>query len=127
MTISKKVANSFLKVAAVAAAFTPSVASAGCTATVQGGADCARGTLSNNPLTSTLSNIINVMIFVTGIIAVIFIIVGGLRYITSQGDEKGVQSSKNTILYAVVGLIVAILAYAIVNFVLAGISSGGAS
>jgi hypothetical protein len=45
------------------------------------------------------------------------LIVGGLRYITSNGDAQGATSAKNTILYAIIGLIVAILAYAIINFV----------
>ena len=44
------------------------------------------------------------------------IVVGGIRYATSQGDQSGVQAAKNTILYAVIGLIVAIAAYAIVDF-----------
>ena len=45
------------------------------------------------------------------------IIIGGFRYVTSQGDQTQMQSAKNTILYAVIGLIVAIAAYAIVSFV----------
>ena len=50
-------------------------------------------------------------------ISVIMIIIGGFRYATSQGDQTQMQSAKNTILYAVIGLIVAIAAYAIVSFV----------
>jgi hypothetical protein len=47
------------------------------------------------------------------------IIVGGLRYVLSAGDPKNTQAAKDTILYAVIGVVVALLAYAIVNFVLA--------
>ena len=48
----------------------------------------------------------------------IMLIIGGFRYVVSQGDQQQVQSAKNTILYAVVGIVVAILAYAAVNFVI---------
>ena len=62
--------------------------------------------------------ITNVMLFIIGAIAVIMLIIGGLRYTISGGDQAAITSAKNTILYAIVGIIVAILAYAIVNFVL---------
>ncbi len=125
MALTQKITNRALKVAAVAATFTPVVAhGAACDATVQGGAECARGSLTFDPLTSQVTNIVNTLIFAAGIIAVIFIIVGGVRYITSQGDEKGVEGAKNTILYAVIGLVVVVLAFAIVNFVLQGVATG---
>lgn len=65
-----------------------------------------------------IQDIVNLMLFILGAIAVIMIVIGGIRYTTSNGDSSAITSAKNTILYAVVGLIVAILAYAIVNFVL---------
>jgi hypothetical protein len=68
-------------------------------------------------LSGSVTQIINLMLFLIGAIAVIVIIIGGIRYTTSSGDQGAVQSAKNTIMYAVIGLIVAILAYAIVNFV----------
>lgn len=68
-------------------------------------------------LNASVTQIINLMLFLIGVISVIVIIIGGIRYTTSAGDQGAVQSAKNTILYAVIGLIVAILAYAIVNFV----------
>jgi hypothetical protein len=67
--------------------------------------------------TNLLESIINILLFIIGAIAVIMIIIGGIKYTTSNGDQAQVTSAKNTILYAVVGLIVAIMAYAIVNFV----------
>ena len=67
---------------------------------------------------SLWTNIINTIVFLVGSVAVIMIIVGGLRYVLSGGDSGSVNNAKNTILYAVVGLIVAAMAYAIVNFVL---------
>ncbi|HSW81723.1 MAG TPA: pilin [Candidatus Saccharimonas sp.] len=67
---------------------------------------------------SVIGVIANTLTFVTGAIAVVMIVVGGIRYVTSGGEEKSIKAAKNTILYAIVGLIVAIAAYAIVNFVL---------
>ena len=64
------------------------------------------------------STISNVLLFIVGAIAVIMIVIGGLRYVISGGDSSQVQAAKNTILYAIIGIIVAILAYAAVNFVL---------
>lgn len=66
---------------------------------------------------------------IAGIAAVIVIIIGGIRYATSNGDSSGMQAAKNTILYAVVGLIVVIMAAAITAFVInsvGGDSGGGA-
>lgn len=76
----------------------------------------------NNPgtqptLQDRIKTITNILMFVLGAIAVIVIVIGGIRYATSGGDQTQVTSAKNTILYAVVGIVVAILAYAIVNFV----------
>lgn len=62
--------------------------------------------------------ITNVLLFLIGAIAVIMLIIGGIRYTISGGDSTAVTSAKNTILYAVIGIIVALLAFAIVNFVL---------
>jgi hypothetical protein len=64
-----------------------------------------------------LSSITDLLLFIVGAIAVIVIIVGGVRYVTSGGDQTAVTSAKNTILYAVIGLVVAFMAYAIVKFV----------
>ncbi len=69
-------------------------------------------------LQRNIKTITNVLLFILGAIAVIMIIIGGIRYATSNGDASSTKAAKDTILYAVVGLIVAILAYAIVSFVL---------
>ncbi len=65
-----------------------------------------------------IKTIVNMMLFILGAIAVIMIIIGGIRYATSNGDASNIKAAKDIVLYAVVGLVVAILAYAIVNFVL---------
>jgi len=72
----------------------------------------------NTDLGGLIRNIINILLYLIGAIAVIMIIIGGIRYTTSNGDASNTKSAKDTILYAVVGLVVAILAFAIVNFVL---------
>jgi ABC-type Na+ efflux pump permease subunit len=64
-----------------------------------------------------IKTIVNVLLFIIGLISVIMIIVGGFMYTTSAGDSGQVTKAKNTILFAVVGLVVAFLAFAIVNYV----------
>ena len=69
-------------------------------------------------LPKLIQDVVNVLLYVIGAVAVIMIVIGGIRYTTSNGDSSQITSAKNTILYAVVGLVVAMLAYAIVNFVI---------
>lgn len=64
-----------------------------------------------------VSTVVNILLFIIGTVSVIMIILGGLRYVLSNGDSTQITNAKNTILYAVIGLVVALLAYAIVNFV----------
>lgn len=75
------------------------------------------GSSTSADLPALIQNIINVLLFITGAVAVIMIILGAIRYITSNGDQADVKAAKDTIMYSVIGLIVAILAFAIVNFV----------
>lgn len=70
--------------------------------------------------------VLNLVYIVAGIVAVIIIIIGGIRYASSNGDSNGVQSAKNTIMYAVIGLVVVIIAAAITNFVIELVARGGA-
>ena len=65
-----------------------------------------------------IKRVVNILLFVVGAVAVIMIVIGGLRYVLSGGDSQSVTNARNSILYAVVGLVIALLAYAIVNFVL---------
>ena len=65
-----------------------------------------------------IKRIINLLSVIVGVVAVIMIIVGGLRYITSGGSDTSVTSAKNTILYAIIGLIIVALAQILVRFVL---------
>ena len=85
--------------------------------------------VSNPQAESSVNNIITLVInlfsVIVGIIAVIMIIVGGVKYITSGGESSNVSGAKNTILYAVVGLIIVALAQVIVRFVLSKVASTG--
>lgn len=66
----------------------------------------------------------NILIFIIGAIAVIMLIVGGIRYTLSQGDQSAITSAKNTILYAIIGIVVAVLAFGAVNFVTSQLPTG---
>lgn len=65
----------------------------------------------------TIQQLTDVLMFIVGAIAVLMIIIGGVRYVLSAGDQTALTSAKNTILYSVIGLIVAFTAYAIVRFI----------
>ena len=95
--------------------------------TIQNGADSAQGADQTADLfgsSGVFKTITNTLLFILGAISVIMIIIGGLRYVVSGGDSSAVNSAKNTILYAIVGVIVAILAYAIINFVIGSFTNG---
>jgi cytochrome bd-type quinol oxidase subunit 2 len=89
-------------------------------------ADCdveGQGQEAATNVSTLLARVINIFSIVVGVIAVIMIIIGGLKYITSGGDSGNVSSAKNTIIYALVGLVIVALAQFIVRFVL-GQASG---
>lgn len=91
------------------------------TSPAQAGAEVARADGMPAELigkTGVFTQITNTVLFAVGIISVVMLIYGGLRYVLSGGDSKKVTDAKNTILYAIIGLIISILAYAIVNFVI---------
>ncbi|MEK9195823.1 MAG: pilin [Patescibacteria group bacterium] len=84
-----------------------------------GSANCAETTKdSSQKLDKLVSDIVNIFSVIVGVVAVIMIIYGGFRYITSGGDSGNVTNAKNTILYALVGLVIVALAQFIVKFVL---------
>jgi hypothetical protein len=79
------------------------------------GSVCAGG--GQNDLLAFISRVISALLILVGAISVIAIIVGGLKYITANGDASAITQAKNTLIYAVVGLIVSLASYAIVGFV----------
>lgn len=82
------------------------------------GAQVAGGTCTGGELTTRITNIINALFFIIGALAVIVLLYGAVRYITSTGDSARIAAAKNTIIYAIAGLVIAILAPAIVGFVI---------
>ncbi|MBR2803183.1 hypothetical protein IKE19_01205 [Candidatus Saccharibacteria bacterium] len=76
---------------------------------------------NDGDLVTIITGIINAIIAVLGIVAVVVIILGGVSYMTSSGDAAKVKKAKDTILYGVIGLVVCVLAFAIVNFVILNI------
>ena len=105
---------------------TLAVAPASAQGSIQEGLD--RGTRAVDPegadadaedrVNQIITTVINIFSLVVGVISVIMIIIGGLKYITSGGDSGNVTGAKNTILYAIIGLVVVALAQIIVRFVL---------
>ncbi len=92
---------------------------------VQDGAEAARADGMPYNLIGpegVFTQVTNTVLYIVGIVSVIMLIYGGLRYVISGGDSKKVTDAKNTILYAIIGLIISILAFAIVNFVINAIT-----
>jgi magnesium-transporting ATPase (P-type) len=134
--MTQRIKNLLLSVAAVLFTAVPLLAPASASAVVNGqvtGGVCSGAqtlNISDNTtvvcgaddttttFNSILTKIINIFSVIVGVIAVVMIIVGGLKYITSGGDSTKVGGAKNTILYALIGLVIVALAQVIVKFVL---------
>jgi hypothetical protein len=116
----KKVKLAIVSLAALVgmAVLTPVYVNAAPEDEIKKGVTSVGGAGSGADLGGQIKIVVNILLFILGAIAVIMIVVGGIRYTTSGGDSSGITGAKNTILYAVIGLVVAVMAYAIVNFVL---------
>ncbi len=120
---------------AVAFAFTPAVVLAadgniqeglcsGANLSANTDANCpANNQQAANSIQKIVTTVINIFSWIVGVVSVIMIIIGGFRYITSGGDANGVTAAKNTILYAIVGLIIVALAQIIVKFVIGSVTN----
>lgn len=117
-----------LGITTIAPASAMAVSAADCTGeTVWDGAACADPNDGDGAtLPEMFKNIINAALYIIGAVSVLMIIYGGIRYTISAGNATNVTAAKNTIMYAVVGLIVALLAYAIVNWVLGALGAATA-
>src|SRR5690242_124808 len=116
----KKLKLAVISIAALLGVMTlvPSYVGASPASQIQGGVNQAGGSGETSNLGSRVKTIVNILLYILGAIAVVMIVIGGIRYTTSNGDSGAITSAKNTILYSVIGLIVAILSYTIVNFVI---------
>lgn len=79
---------------------------------------------NDTDLLASVTGIINAVIAVLGFVCVVVMIVGGVNYMTSAGDTNKVTKAKNTILYGLIGLVICVLSFAVVNFVITNIISG---
>lgn len=84
------------------------------------GQSCANDSAGSS-IRGLLRTVINLLSWIIGVIAIIMVIIGGLKYITSNGDSNGINSAKSTIMYALIGLAVAALAQVLVQFVLSNV------
>ncbi len=84
-----------------------------------GPVNCDKTGVDNSNITTLAQNVVNIFSIIVGAVSVIMIIYGGFRYITSGGDSGRVGNAKNTLIYAVIGLVIVALAQLIVHFVIA--------
>lgn len=82
---------------------------------------CASSTGGESKLINTVSNVLMAIYGIVGILAVVMIVVGGVKYMTSQGDPGKIQSAKNTIMYSIIGLVIVLAAFAITDFILSAL------
>ena len=75
-------------------------------------------------LMEVFEQVANILLFLIGAVAVIMLIIGGFRYVISGGDSSNVEAAKNTILYAIIGIVVAFLAFAAVDFLIGQLQEG---
>ena len=118
-----KVVLSVLLVGLLAFAVVPEVSAL----TLQEGAEAARCDGCPSDLfgdNGVFRRITDVILYIVGVIAVVMLIIGGIKYVLSGGDSKKITDAKNTILYAIIGLAIAFLSYAIVHFVITALPSG---
>lgn len=80
-----------------------------------GGGSTASGT---SEVRAVIYTVVNILLFLVGSFAVIMIVIAGFRFVTANGDANTVSQAKNTIIYSVIGIVVAIMAWGIVNFIL---------
>jgi len=92
---------------------------------VNSSAGCGNTSQGTDKINTFITDIVNVFSIIVGVVAVIMIIVGGFRYITSGGDSNNISAAKNTIIYAIIGLIIVALAQFIVQFVLNKVTNQG--
>lgn len=83
---------------------------------------CTSSNDQSGRVTSILTTVLNILSFVVGVVAVIMIIIGGIRFVTSQGESSSTALARNTIIYATVGLVIAVVAQVLVHFVIGRVS-----
>lgn len=123
-TKTKLTAITTASLAALVALVLPT-STVGAQSAIQNGINASQGEGVPNQLFgdgSIFNNVVNVMLFIIGAVSVVMLIWGGIRYTTSAGNAASVTAAKSTIMYAIIGLVIAFLAFAIVNWVLGAVS-----
>ena len=98
-----------------------------------GGEDCSAlgisctGSEDTDSLLNTIVTIVNVLLGLVGIVAAIYLVLGGVRYVMSEGEENQTEKAKKTIIYALIGLIVIGLSAVLVNFIITDVIGGSDS
>ena len=120
-------ATTYTKLVSAGATLGALVTTSAARAQIGAGISATEGAADTNAtdINTVIQSVINILLFIVGAASVIMLIVGGIRYVVSAGDQQAVSNAKNTILYAIVGIIVAILAYAAVQFVFNTFGGGG--
>ena len=113
LVIASAAGSSLLAIPLVASA-----AEAGGSTSASTGAGQAQPTGTPDDLKGQLTVVTNTLLLGSGFVSVVMLIIGGFRYVLSNGNEKSVTAAKDTILYAIIGVVIALLAFAIINFVL---------
>lgn len=117
----KLILISLIAVAGLAAVMSPVYASAAPKDVIQSGVnkiDKRTKAQKKVKLEDSVAKVVNTALFIVGAISVIMIVFAGIRYVASAGNTTAVKGAKDTIMYSIIGLVVALLAYAIVNFVI---------
>ena len=127
VSIKKKLTMVFAAFAlAVTAMLVPMTATVSAANSINDGINSAKGDGVPSNLfdgqDSIFTTIVNTLLFIIGAISVIMLIWGGIRYTTSAGNAASVTAAKNTIMYAIIGLVIAFLAFALVNWVLVAVT-----
>lgn len=118
-------ALAFAPLMAGASTLTPSSNSGASVSTTQN----AAGTLANTSIFALVSNVMNWLLGLTGVLAVIAFVISGILYLTAAGDEEQIEKAKTTMMYAIIGLVVAFVGLIVVNAVsgLTGAGNAGSS
>ena len=85
------------------------------------------GVSASGTVNSLLVRVINILLFVTAGIAVLFVIIGGFQYITSAGNPEGAKKGKTTVVNAIIGLVIIVLSYVIINVVVNTVRNSGST
>lgn len=89
---------------------------------INGGGGCDPDNSGGTSVNKVIGAVVNILSLAVGVVAVVMVVIAGFKYMTSGGDSSSIASAKNTLIYAIVGLVIASLAYVIVHFVLAKLS-----